>query len=56
MPESDDKFDVINDVDIVCLRIQQAGIPFNAELDKWICTHMGAHESLEVRKKNGNPD
>jgi hypothetical protein len=41
--------DLINEVDIMFLRIMAAAIPFEAEMDSVICTSIRAHENREVR-------
>ena len=49
MPESGNEYELINDVNILGVRLQQAVIPFDTEMDKNIRTSSGAHGSLEVR-------
>ncbi len=41
--ESEDEYDLINEVDILCSKIQTAAIPFEAEMDKAIRTSIRAH-------------
>ena len=49
--DSDDEYNLINEVDIMCLKILKAAIPFEAEMDKAIRTSIRAHENREVRIK-----
>jgi hypothetical protein len=48
MPESEDEYILINDVDILCLSLKQAEIPFDAEKNKTISTRICASEDMEV--------
>jgi hypothetical protein len=48
---SDDEIEWINDVDILAVKIQRAGLPFDTNLDKEIRTRIRALESCEVRIK-----
>ena len=49
MPESEDEYAVINEVDILVTKIKRAEIHFDTEMEKQIRTRITAHESLEVR-------
>ncbi len=48
---SEDEYNLINEVDILCVKIEKAAIKFDAEMDKAIRTSIGAHENREVRIK-----
>jgi hypothetical protein len=47
--DSEDEYDLINAVDILCLKIQTAAIqiPLEPEMDKAIRTSIRAHENRE---------
>ena len=49
--DSEDEYNLINEVDILCIKIENAAIRFDAEMDKAIRTSIGAHENWEVRIK-----
>ncbi len=51
--DSEDEYNLINEVDILCIKIEKAAIRFDAEMDKAICTSIRAHENREVRIKKG---
>ena len=49
--DSEDEYNLINEVDILCVKIEKAAIQFDAEMDKAIRTSIRAHENREVRIK-----
>ncbi len=51
MADSEEEFDLMNDVDILAVKIEQAGFKFNAQQDEEIRKRIKAHESLDVRVK-----
>ena len=51
MPESDDEYAVICDVDVLVTKIKRAEIHFDTEMDAEIRKRIRANESLEVRIK-----
>ncbi len=56
MADSDDEYDVINEIDILCAKIQKAGFKVDPEQDEEIRKSIKAHESRDVRIKNGIPE
>ncbi len=51
MAESEDEFELINEVKILAVKIDQAGFKFDAQQNEEIHKRMKAHESLDVRVK-----
>ena len=57
MPDSEDEFALLNEVDILVTKIKaRAEIHFDPEMDTEIRKRIRANESLEVRIKIGNPE
>ncbi len=46
---SEDEYNLMTEVDIMCMKIWKAAIPFDAEMDKAIRTSIRTHENQEVR-------
>jgi hypothetical protein len=54
MADSDDEYDVIDEMDILCAKIQKAGFKVDRQKDEEIRKSIKAHESRDVRIKKWN--
>ncbi len=56
MADLEDEHALMNDVDILAVKIEQAGFKFDTQRDKKIRKNIEAHESRDARIKNEIPE